>query len=107
MNSLTKRPLSVVILTTAFIVACDDEPSGPSAITVRNDSAVARVQSQMMTLDDHFALIAENQPDFAGLFFEDGEPVVLSTNPLLSVPAIRSAILAVFDDSSSTDWNFD
>lgn len=54
---------------------------------------------KMITFDDRMAMIAQLQPAFGGLVFENGAMTVVTTRPELGVSALRSAITSVLGDA--------
>lgn len=53
---------------------------------------------KMVTFDDRMAMIAQLQPAFGGLVFENGAMTVVTTRPELGVSALRTAITSVLGD---------
>lgn len=93
--------MTISAIALSVLVACVDAPTHPSqqATSRRVSAQLSRTPySHFVTYDDYMEQIAETEPTFAGMYFENGSLIVMSTDASRSATALRTAITEVLSD---------
>ena len=94
----------VPLLFLASIVACTDV-SDPSATRPKipspgsPSSSQSALAARVVTLDEQFEAVANVEPSFGGLYFENGSLHIVLTDVTRNPSLVRQAILGVITDS--------